>query len=123
MRRPFRWAVIAAMALLVAAMPIEAAASTPTDGSITTAADGSTLATGTLEVAHGDDFKTGTSTYSYALKTSRGTLKLAFIGPGPRDSGGATVQVKGDQVGSDNAVQRCVRAVERQRQQHLRPVR
>ncbi|HTC85109.1 MAG TPA: hypothetical protein VK656_00290 [Candidatus Acidoferrum sp.] len=92
--------MVAAMALAIAGMPIEAAASTSTDASITTAADGTTVATGTLVVAHADDFKTGTSRFWYSLRTDRATLKLAFIGPGPRDSGGATVQVRGDRVGN-----------------------
>ena len=100
MARPLRWVMVAIVALFVAAMPIEASASTPTDATITNAADGTTLATGTLEIAHGDNFQTGTATFSYALRTTHGTLKLAFIGPGPRDAGGATVQVRGDRVGN-----------------------
>ena len=100
MRHPFRWAMVAITAVLVAAMPVEAAASTTADGSVTTAPDGTTVTTGELQVAHADDFKTNTAKYTYSLKTSHGTLKLAFIGQGPRGSGGATVQVLGDQVGN-----------------------
>jgi chitodextrinase len=100
MRRSLRVAVASLSLMLVASVPAAAAASAASDSSIVTAADGSTVATGTLEVAHSDDFSTGRSKVWYSLRTSKGSLKLAFTGPGPLDEGGATVAVTGWRSGN-----------------------
>lgn len=55
--------------------------------------------TGTLEVAHGDDFERGRPAFSYALRTKSGRVELAFSGQGPRDLGGSKVRVSGRRVG------------------------
>jgi chitodextrinase len=100
MRRSLRVAVASLSLMLVASVPAAAAASAASDSSIVTAADGSTVATGTLEVAHSDDFTTGRSKVWYSLHTSKGSIRLTFTGPGPVNEGGATVAVTGWQSGN-----------------------
>ncbi len=94
MRRWLGSGTAALLLLVVATAPVLAVDPDPA-----TAGVPATL-TGTLEVAHGDDFARGRPEFSYALRTKTGLVELAFAGQGPRDLGGARVRVSGRRAGN-----------------------
>ncbi len=94
MRRWLGSGTAALLLLVVATAPVLAVDPDPA-----TAGVPATL-TGTLEVAHGDDFARGRPEFSYALRTKTGLVELAFRGQGPRDLGGARVRVSGRRAGN-----------------------
>jgi hypothetical protein len=94
MRRSL-WAGVAGLAWLsLAAQPLLAAQPDALTGGGST----ETL-TGTLEVAHADDFAHARAERFYWLRTSAGRVRLEFAGKGPEEHGGARVRITGRRSG------------------------